>query len=578
MSLKHAFLRCLSLGLAVSLGSLGLLGSVRAAPQDESLADTIRRDGAVRVYVRLQTAQNVSGTVSSTASSSGFRSLQDAVVESFPAEDMRGSYRFRFSPSIAVTISSSDVLTALERDPRVASVERVERGSIALAESKAVVRANEAADMGFSGTGTTVAVIDTGIDSNHADFEDAIVHTWTILDGQESSGADDRNGHGSHVSGILASRGNQSAPGVAPEAEIVAIKAVQDDGFASESDWGQAVEYLVALHDAENGIRLDAINMSLQSAGGYSTVCDDAFPEFAAACTAAWERGIAVFSAAGNRFFRTRIAAPACFSSSVSVGAVGDDELFESYSNRVPELDFVAPGTNVVAPTNDGGIASDTGTSQAAPHCAGLALLLREADPSIESAEIVAVMKRTGVPVEDPVTGDFYPLIDCAAALDLVREDCNGDLRSDFLTLLRRDVPCLDVELSAICDVVRDGDCNLNCVSDAVDIQAGTSLDLDEDGRPDECLPFRRGDANNDDAVDISDALIILSLLFLGDDPLPCAVAGDANDDDRVDISDAVSVLGFLFLGGPAFPVLGFGDCAADATPGTLSCQASLCR
>jgi hypothetical protein len=85
---------------------------------------------------------------------------------------------------------------------------------------------------------------------------------------------------------------------------------------------------------------------------------------------------------------------------------------------------------------------------------------------------------------------------------------------------------------------------------------------------------FRRGDANRDGAVNISDPSAMLVFLFLGGSPLGCADAGDANDDGRVDISDAVSILSFLFLGGERPPAPGATACGVDPTADALRCDA----
>src|ERR1041384_6782331 len=84
---------------------------------------------------------------------------------------------------------------------------------------------------------------------------------------------------------------------------------------------------------------------------------------------------------------------------------------------------------------------------------------------------------------------------------------------------------------------------------------------------------FRRGDANADGRVDLSDPVFTLTRLFLGGGELPCAKAADANDDGRVDVSDALSVLSFLYQGGGALPAPG-GACGADPTPDALTCLA----
>jgi len=82
---------------------------------------------------------------------------------------------------------------------------------------------------------------------------------------------------------------------------------------------------------------------------------------------------------------------------------------------------------------------------------------------------------------------------------------------------------------------------------------------------------FRRGDANADGAIDLSDAVATLSDLFLGTRNVPCQKAADANGDGSVDISDAVFILSYLFLGSkaPSEPV----GCGTDPTSDELTCE-----
>ena len=89
-----------------------------------------------------------------------------------------------------------------------------------------------------------------------------------------------------------------------------------------------------------------------------------------------------------------------------------------------------------------------------------------------------------------------------------------------------------------------------------------------------DCWPskrFKRGEANGNGKLDISDPVATLGFLFLGTQALPCLDAADVNDSGTVDISDAVYGLGFLFLGGPA-PLAPFGACGMDGTPDELDC------
>ncbi len=84
---------------------------------------------------------------------------------------------------------------------------------------------------------------------------------------------------------------------------------------------------------------------------------------------------------------------------------------------------------------------------------------------------------------------------------------------------------------------------------------------------------FRRGDANADSTVDLSDSLALLGYLFQGEDGLPCEDAADSNDDGVLEISDAVASLVHLFLGGPELPAP-FSECGRDPTVDALSCAA----
>lgn len=82
---------------------------------------------------------------------------------------------------------------------------------------------------------------------------------------------------------------------------------------------------------------------------------------------------------------------------------------------------------------------------------------------------------------------------------------------------------------------------------------------------------FERGDSNSDGSLDISDAVHILTFLFLGGQFPNCFDASDVNDDDSVDISDPIAALGFLFLGN-ATPPPPFGHCGLDETNDDLKC------
>jgi len=89
---------------------------------------------------------------------------------------------------------------------------------------------------------------------------------------------------------------------------------------------------------------------------------------------------------------------------------------------------------------------------------------------------------------------------------------------------------------------------------------------------------FIRGDANQDGALDIADAITILQYLFARGRVLPCMDAGDANDDETVNIADAIRVLSFLFGSGVKPPLPPPSECGPDPQGDTLDCRDSLCE
>jgi hypothetical protein len=87
---------------------------------------------------------------------------------------------------------------------------------------------------------------------------------------------------------------------------------------------------------------------------------------------------------------------------------------------------------------------------------------------------------------------------------------------------------------------------------------------------------FRRGDADGDGSIALTDPIVTLGALFLGESPLGCGDAADVNDDGTVDLSDAVGVLAYLFLGGFEIPLPGPLQCGSDPVPPSdaLGCDA----
>jgi subtilisin family serine protease len=459
-------------------------------------------------------------------------------------------YRYQHSPSVVLEVSDPAVLDAVDRDAAVLRVDVDAMGSGGLNETRALIHADETFAMGITGAGRVVAVLDTGVPDDHPDLDGAVLHRYHFLGGGEDVGvgATDGHGHGTNVAGIIASRGTTSPRGVAPGAEIVAIKVLDDENRGFLSDWTQGVEHAVELH-TQGTIHIDAINMSLVSDRAFANECDANFAAYSAACQAAMDAGIAVFASSGNTGSTTLMTSPACFSSVFSVGSVSDSppDRMSSFTSRNAFLDLLAPGQSV---TSLG--FTFTGTSQASPHAAAIACLLRGLDATLTPATLLGILRTTGVPVTDENGGLTFPRVDALAAVtSLSGPDCNG-----------------------------------NQVADVFDILAGTSHDCNHDGIPDECgedlpgecLSFHRGDPNASGDLDLSDAVFIFLYLFAGGKEPSCMESADADNDGAVNISDGISILEFLFSDGapisspgpPGFPC-GF-DPDPQGSPHDLGC------
>ncbi|RMB08308.1 S8 family serine peptidase, partial [Haloplanus aerogenes] len=231
-------------------------------------------------------------------------------------------------------------------------------------------------DNGTTGDGAHVAIIDTGIDSDHPDLDDnlgsgkAYVEAGMNADGSSCSGNgntyhepwDDDNDHGTHCAGTAAGVDNsEGVVGVAPGVTLHAVKALGCDGMGYLSDIAAGVEYT-----ANQG--WDVASMSLGSSSDYSTLKD--------ACQYAADQGVLVVAAAGNDGpCSDCVSYPAKYSSVVAVSATDSSDDLASFSSTGPEIDIAAPGSSIRS-TIPGGYAYYSGTSMACPHVSGVGGLL----------------------------------------------------------------------------------------------------------------------------------------------------------------------------------------------------------
>lgn len=216
------------------------------------------------------------------------------------------------------------------------------------------------------GTGKTVWLIDSGIDTDHPDLNVDINRSASMIYGVES--VEDGFGHGTSVAGIIAAKNNGSGiVGVAANATVVALRVFDDTGYGTMSRAISAVNYVINY--AKPG---DVVNMSL--GGGVSSTLDNAVR------TAA-DKGILFAIAAGNSAVDCSVNSPARVDAPgvYTVSAMDRYHQFWSGSNYGAPVDFTAPGVNITTTKIGGGTGSaGSGTSLAAPHVAGILLLRGE--------------------------------------------------------------------------------------------------------------------------------------------------------------------------------------------------------
>lgn len=262
----------------------------------------------------------------------------------------------------------------------------------------------------LSGKGVKIAVIDTGVDANHQDL--TVKEGTCTLDDTFSTDACaksyiDENGHGTHVAGIIAAKNNTiGIVGVAPDAEIYAVKALDSNGDGTTSTIMAGIDWAI-----RKGVNI--INMSLTTP--YPDMGIKAMVDKANAS------GIIVIAAAGNEgTFSGReetVRYPAKFASVIAVASVRSDNRRASTSSTGQEIEVAAPGEMIystlptaVAPT---GYGTMSGTSMAAPFAAGMAALYKEKFPSYTNDQIRSLLqinaKDLGTDGRDPLYG--YGLI-----------------------------------------------------------------------------------------------------------------------------------------------------------------------
>ncbi|MEV5602512.1 S8 family serine peptidase [Streptomyces sp. NPDC052299] len=261
----------------------------------------------------------------------------------------------------------------------------------ALDKSVPQINAPQAWADGYTGKGVTVAVLDSGYDSDHPDLAGRVTVSANFLGGDS---AEDDNGHGTHVASTIAGI-DGTYRGVAPDASLAVGKVCDSTGTCPTS------ALLAGIDWAVNTVHAKVVNLSLGGAA------DETDPAIAVINDLSASTGTLFVVAAGNdgEFGTGTVGAPAIANAALAVGAVDSEDELAPFSSRGPrpsdnavKPDITAPGVAIVAAKMGGGHTSKSGTSMATPHVAGSAALVAQAHPGWNGEQIKTALMNSAVP------------------------------------------------------------------------------------------------------------------------------------------------------------------------------------
>jgi len=421
-------------------------GSARAAEVGARVVDELRLRPRVRVIVALR--EPTAPATDLTLRNAEVEAIQGNVLEGLRPGDFLLTHRWQSLNAFAGDVTSAG-LRALADDPDVLMVDVDPPAYADLAESAALIRADQVRGAGTTGKGVVVAVLDTGVDTHHPDIRDSLIAEQCFCTSPSGAGccpngttqqsgagaAEDDHGHGTNVTGIITSDGRVAPMGIAPDAQVVVVKVLDKTGAGTSTSILSGLDFVINQHP-----EVKVVNLSLGLANLFSGSCDSAASfttAFAAAVNTLRGRGAVFFASSGNNGSTSQIAVPACIGNAIAVGAVYKADAgtisfgctdattaadrIPCFSNSDSQVDVLAPGAPVTSAGIGGGVSTFVGTSQACPVAAGVAALMLSAHPGLSPDALEAALKNTGVTVADPRNGLSFRRIDAKSAVDAVR-------------------------------------------------------------------------------------------------------------------------------------------------------------
>ena len=418
-----------------------------AAPVSAELAAAVAEDGTARVIVALGPRDG------RRASPVEVAAIQERVL----ADVALPARRLRTVPGLVLDVDA-DGLAALASHAEVRAISLDSPAVAAMDDSLVVTGGFRMHGVGVTGAGVKVGVLDSGVDVTHPDLAGSVVDEHCICtndccpdgtDEQAGAGsAEDGADHGTPATGIIASNGTVAARGFVPEAEVVAVRVLDDEGIGTVGAVLAGLDWIALEHPDT-----DVVNVSIAGVDRFSSICDtsSAVAELAHDVVSNLEQGgTLTIVASGNNGVTDGMGIPACLSNTLTVGATYDVAFVEvkwtSCTDTAPEvddiacitnagslLDLLAPGYKIDSSSVGGGTRGVGGTSYASPHATGVAAQLMALEPDLTPAEVWDRMISTGASVTDDRTGLTHPRVDAIAAAMLpdTELECDDGLDGD---------------------------------------------------------------------------------------------------------------------------------------------------
>ena len=342
--------------------------------------------------------------------------LINAVVADFPEKTMDPDI---MSCPHVCAVEEDRVINWIEEAPAAADLASVDAAVVRIkagedkglippfpAEPKAEVNPKEipwgvkrvnsaAAWQKTSGRGVKVGIIDTGVDYNHADLKPNYAGGYNAV--EPAKPPLDNNGHGTHVAGIVgAVLDGAGLAGVAPQASLYAVKVLTAQGSGAYSAIIDGIQWAVSND-------MNVVNLSLGAPQGSEAMRK--------AVEAAYKAGVTLVMAAGNDSGPVNY--PAKYPQAIAVSASDSADNIASFSSRGPEIALIAPGVAINSTYMGGGYKALSGTSMAAPHVAGLAVLA-VASGARTPAEVRRALAGAAVGIALSVTEQGAGLVDAS--------------------------------------------------------------------------------------------------------------------------------------------------------------------